>query len=78
MDASVKSPGSVAERLRGAGISESYASLIANGRRAPSQPLAIEIFRKTGMKLGPIASASDDDIDVLERLVGRGKLGRVA
>lgn len=63
----------VADRLKSAGISESYASLIANGHRKPSQPLAIDIYRKTGLKLGPIADATDADIDALERLVGRGK-----
>lgn len=66
----------LAVRLREAGISESYASLIANGHRQPSKPLAIHIFRETGLKLGPIASATDDDIDALERVVGRGKVTR--
>lgn len=70
----------LAGKLREAGISESYASLLARGERNPSKPLAIHIFRETGVKLGAIANASDDDIDALERLVGRGKVirGRVA
>lgn len=61
----------VAERLRSIGISESYASQLARNIRKPSQPLAIRIFRQTGLKLGPIARATDEDIEALERLVGR-------
>lgn len=63
----------LAERLRGLGISESYASLLARNKRPPSKPLAIHIYREIGVKLGPIAEATDDDIDALERIVGRGK-----
>jgi len=51
-------------------ISVPYASQILKGRRIPPQPMAIRIFRATGAKLGPIASATDDEIDVLERFQG--------
>jgi len=63
----------LAATLRGAGISESYASLLARGIRSPSAPLAIDIYRKTGVKLVPISEATEEDIDALERVVGRGK-----
>lgn len=53
-----------------AGISVPYASQLLSGNRAPSQALAISIFRKTGQKLGPLARMSDADIDELERLQG--------
>lgn len=49
------------------GISVPYASQILNGQRDPSRALAITIFRRTGQKLGPIAGASDDDIEMLAR-----------
>ena len=54
-----------------AGISLPYASQILSGTRPPSLPLAINIFRKTGRKFGPIARASDEEIDVLERVQDR-------
>lgn len=53
------------------GISVPYASQILNGHREPSQSLAITIFRKTGKKLGPLAHATDAEIDMLESLQDR-------
>jgi len=47
--------------------------LLARGIRSPSAPLAIDIYRKTGVKLVPISEATEEDIDALERVVGRGK-----
>lgn len=67
MDTSPPSP-DLAEKLRSIGISESYASQIVNGRRAPSMPLALRINREIGIKLGPLAGVADDDIPVLERV----------
>lgn len=60
-----------AESLRAIGISESYASQLARAKRTPSQSLALDIFRKTGLKLGPIAQATDAEISVLERVAAR-------
>lgn len=60
----------LAERLRGIGISKSYASQIANGRRKPSDEMAIRIWRQAGIKLGPIQSASDEEIEVLAKVRG--------
>lgn len=54
-----------------AGISVPYASQILRGERTPSQQLAISIYRKTGRKFGPIAQATDEEIDVLERVQDR-------
>lgn len=50
-----------------AGISIPYASQLLSGKRVPSQTLAIQIFRRTGRKFGPIASLSDEVIGHLER-----------
>ena len=52
------------------GISVPYASQLLSGARALNQPMAIRIFRATGAKLGPIADATDDEIEVLERFLG--------
>lgn len=54
---------------KAAGISVPYASQILNGR-APSIATAISIYRKTGRKLGPIADASDEDIEATARVHG--------
>ena len=51
-------------------ISPSYASMILSGDRVPPMPLAISIWRKLGVKLGPIAEASDDDIEAAARIHG--------
>jgi hypothetical protein len=53
---------------KAAGISRSYACEILQGR-SPSRVRAIEIFRRTGLKFGPIASLSDSEIDALEGLL---------
>lgn len=61
-------PISLAKRLVEAGISQPYASQISRGRRAPSLPLAIKIYRVIGVKMGPITDASEDEIDTLEKM----------
>jgi transcriptional regulator with XRE-family HTH domain len=53
-----------------AGISMGYASMILRGKRVPPLTTAISIFRKTGRKFGPIATATDEDIEVMERVYG--------
>jgi transcriptional regulator with XRE-family HTH domain len=59
---------------RAVGISVPYASQIlkgeGDGARTPSLALAIRIYRATGHKLGPVAGASDAEIDTLERFQG--------
>lgn len=50
-----------------AGISMGHASLILSGNKTPSIALACRIYRATGRKFAPIETASDDEIEVLER-----------
>lgn len=54
-----------------AGISIPYASELLSGKRTPSTRLAIDIYRRTGRKFGSIVTASDADIDALDRLTPR-------
>ncbi len=48
-------------------ISVPYASALLNGQRPWTRKLAIQAFLKTGMKVGPIATATDAEIAVLAR-----------
>ncbi len=57
---------SLNSRIVALGVSRSYASEIVSGNRSPSVPLAIRIFRKIGVKLGPLVNASEDEINALE------------
>jgi hypothetical protein len=52
-------------------ISPAYASLLKSGVRPWTRALAIAAYRKTGAKIGPIATATDAEIDVLERFEDR-------
>jgi len=70
-DMQTASPIEIAERLRAAGVSASYASQLSRSVRKPSQRLAIKLYRETGVKLGPIANATDSEIDALESLLGK-------
>lgn len=58
-------------RLVAAGVSKSYASQIASGKRDPSLALAISIFRATGLKFGPISNASKAEIATLEKTIAK-------
>lgn len=60
----------IALKLREIGVNRSYAWQIANGKRPPSQRLALRIFRETGLKLGPVSALNDDEIAVLEKMHG--------
>jgi hypothetical protein len=53
---------------KAAGISVPYASQILTGARAPSRPLAIHIWRKTGWRHESIADLSDEHITMLEQI----------
>jgi transcriptional regulator with XRE-family HTH domain len=59
---------SLNQRLQALGISESYASEIANGRRQPSMRLALRIHDSLGEKFGPLAGVADEDIPALRRV----------
>lgn len=53
-----------------AGLSESYASQISSGKRSPSLRLALEIYRKTGLKYGQLERASAKEIGLITKLSG--------
>lgn len=53
--------------LREAGVRASYASMIASGHRVPSMKLALEVYDKTGVKIGPLANRRKRDIAILAR-----------
>jgi len=58
----------VAAKLRSIGISRGHASEIARGR-APSDPMALRIWRETGLKFGRVASLTDDEIKIFAKAV---------
>jgi hypothetical protein len=51
-------------------VSVPFASQLLSGARKTNVPTAIRIFRATGHRLGPIAEATVEEIDVLERFQG--------
>lgn len=51
-----------------AGISKGYASDLLHGNKKPSDAMAVRIFRSTGLKLGRLASLSDEEVAVLEKM----------
>lgn len=52
---------------RAAGISVPYASQVMSGARPLHRGLALKIWQAFGVKIGPIADATDAEIDVLLR-----------
>jgi hypothetical protein len=54
------------------GISIPYAYALLGGKRPWTQALAISAYRKTGCRVGPIETATDDEIAVLERFSSQG------
>jgi hypothetical protein len=61
---------SLAQRLQRAGVKKSHAYMIAWGKREPSLPLALKIERESGLKLGPLANVTDEQIAVLREMHG--------
>jgi hypothetical protein len=55
------------QALLGIGIPKSYASEIASGKRQPSLRKALDIYRKCGLKFGPLKNARERDIPAIER-----------
>jgi transcriptional regulator with XRE-family HTH domain len=49
-------------------VSVAYASQLLTGARVPSIMLALSIFDKSGLKLGPLTQASDEQIELLRKL----------
>lgn len=56
----------VKELVEAVGISKSYASDILGEKQAPSRPLAIRIFRRTGWRHDILAGITDEQLSVLE------------
>ena len=55
------------------GCSKAYASQMVssnNGQRMPI-PVAVAVFRHSGHRVGPLAMATDSEIDTLEKFCGR-------
>ena len=48
-----------------AGISQTYASFILNGKRVPSRSLAIHLFKELGWRHECIADLTDAQIETL-------------
>lgn len=51
-------------------ISKGYASDLLAGNKRPSPLMALRIFKATGLKLGPAAELTDEEIAVLEKMHG--------
>ena len=62
------------ELAKALSISAPYASQILSGKRDLSREMAIRLFRATGDKLGPIAEATDEEIEVLSSFPERTTL----
>ncbi len=62
---------SVAKQLQAIGVKKSHAYMLAWGKRSPSLPLALRIHRELGLKLGPLAVATDAEIKAFERVASR-------
>jgi hypothetical protein len=65
----MNTPAIKAADLQRIGVSKPYAHQIVRGE-GPSVSMALRIFRELGAKFGPIASLSDDEIAVLEKMHG--------
>ena len=68
----------LAKQLIGIGISQSYASQLSRKKRKPGLRKAIKIFRRIGVKLGPIERSTDGEIDVIEKALFRKGINREA
>lgn len=62
---------SLAMQLQQIGVKKSHAYMIAWGKRSPSLSLALRIHREIGIKLGPLAEATDREIKTLDKVVAR-------
>lgn len=59
---------SLAQRLMAAGVHKSHAYQLA---QKSSPRVALRIFKRTGIRIGPLEQATDEEIKVLERIEGR-------
>lgn len=55
------------------GCSKSYASQVLSGKYGHkiTIPIAVSIFRHSGLKIGPIENATAEEIDTLDKFCGR-------
>jgi transcriptional regulator with XRE-family HTH domain len=60
-------PKSLTAQLHEVGLSQPYASQVANGKRRPGMETALTIYRKLGIALGPLAGKSKADIATLAK-----------
>lgn len=58
-------PTDLAKRL---GVSVPYASQLLSGARKPSIELALRFFDRSGVRLGPLVDATDEQIAALRDL----------
>lgn len=49
-------------------VSVAYASQLLSGARVPSLELALRLFDRAGVKLGPLVGATDEEIATLRKL----------
>ena len=49
-------------------VSVAYASQLLSGTRKPSLELALKFFDASGMRLGPLVGATDEEIATLRKL----------
>jgi transcriptional regulator with XRE-family HTH domain len=60
-------PTDLAEKLQ---ISTPYASQLLSGARVPKLELALDMFKRSGVKLGPLKGKSDEEIETLRKALG--------
>ena len=59
------------ELVDATGVSTGFASLVVRGVKPLPRRIAIKFWRGTGQKIGPIANATDAEIQVLEKFEER-------
>ena len=55
------------------GCSKGYASQVLSGKDGHkiTIPIAVSVYRHCGLKIGPLETATDDEIDTLDKFCGR-------
>jgi hypothetical protein len=66
----METPTDVYGSLLGMGLNKGYASLLANGKRQPSLKLSLRIFDATGLRLGLLEGAPDEEVARLRSVAG--------
>jgi hypothetical protein len=63
--------GQIAALMDALKCSYSYASKMLNGHRPITIPVALRVFRQSGVLVGPLSDATETEIDVLEKYLGQ-------